>query len=224
MRLIIAALALAAAAPALAQTAAAPPAPVAADPARMAAAKQVIELVWPLGSLKRIMEGSMAAMREQGMKAAMGLKLGDMLDDKGKAAVGEATVGDMAKAADPHFEERLRITNDVMMREMVTLMAREEPAMRTAMVGVYARRFTTAELGDMRRFFETPTGRKYAAEALTMMQDPELVAAMQGMLPRLMGEMPAIIKKVEAATAHLPPPPKGAGDEGEEEAEQEVIG
>jgi hypothetical protein len=38
--------------------------------------------------------------------------------------------------------------------------------------------------------------------------DKELMQASFGMMPKIMEAMPAIMKKVEAATAHLPPPPK----------------
>jgi hypothetical protein len=45
--------------------------------------------------------------------------------------------------------------------------------------------------------------------------DPEMMQAMMGQMPKIIEAMPEMMKKVEAATAHLPPLPKpdAAGDE-----------
>jgi hypothetical protein len=41
--------------------------------------------------------------------------------------------------------------------------------------------------------------------------DPEMVNNMAKIAPTMMQAMPEIMKKVEAATAHLPPPPPPEG-------------
>lgn len=110
----------------------------------------------------------------------------------------------------------MRITNKVMMGEMGAIMSKVEPAVRDGLANAYARKFTAAQLRDLNRFFETPTGRFYAAESMMLFMDPEVMKSSMAMVPDLMKAMPAIGEKVKQATAHLPPPPNEQEEEGEE--------
>ena len=58
----------------------------------------------------------------------------------------------------------------------------------------------------MNAFFATDTGSAFARDYMMVFVDPEMMESMMGMVPEMMQSMPAIMKKVEAATAHLPPP------------------
>ena len=78
------------------------------------------------------------------------------------------------------------------------------------LASAYAGRFDTKQLQEMNAFFATPTGRAYAADSYIVMMSPEVMSKMQGLVPRLMKEMPAVIEKVKAATASLPEPRKYA--------------
>lgn len=211
-----------AAVPAVAQQAPAAPATPAAqapaDPARLAAARPVIDQVWPLGTYARIMQsamdqvmgGMLASMYD--MPASEFAKMGPN-GKAGTGADGNKTLRQLAAEQDPHFEERMRIGMTVMMQEMTGLMAEVEPDVRTALASAYARRFTTQQLGELRAFFDTPTGRVYAAESMTLMMGPDMMGAMQSFTPKILQRMPGIVAKVEAATAHLPPPPKKSADQ-----------
>ena len=57
------------------------------------------------------------------------------------------------------------------------------------------------------------------ADYLALMADPEMMREMASATPEIIKLMPAIMAKVEAATKHLPPPPKKAQDSGEGEDE-----
>lgn len=222
MRIMGFALALAAASPALAQQAGSAPAPVpvATDPARLAAAQRTIDMVWPIGTLKRVMKTNMDAVMDMAMSSTLGMSAGTLANMGGAelpAGQKDESLGELAVKADPHFKERFRITMGVMSDGMSAVMTGMEPEMRAAMAGAYARRFTTAELNDMNAFFATPSGRRYASESVTIMQDAELMRAMQALHPRLMGAMPGIIDKVKTATAHLPPAPAPADTEEQEQ-------
>lgn len=211
-RLIMAALA-GFGAPAMAQTATPAPATVAApvDPARLAAAKPVIDQVWPLGTYQRIMRASMDQVMQSVMGPMFDMKAADLARPTDPAAAKRArdrTLGQLAAQDDPYFPERMRRQMRVMTDEMTALMTRMEPGVRDALSHAYARRFTVEQLGDLRRFFATPTGQAYAADAMTLMTSPEMMAEMQRFAPEMMRAMPAIMAKIDAATKDLPPPPR----------------
>ncbi|HEX8256493.1 MAG TPA: DUF2059 domain-containing protein, partial [Allosphingosinicella sp.] len=111
------------------------------------------------------------------------------------------------RKADPHYDERMRIFMDVMFAELEKIMDREEPGIRNAMARAYARRFTVEEMRQLDVFFATPIGRKFALQSVMLMEDPELLAQTMSLHPRMQAQMPRVVEKVMAATAHLPPPP-----------------
>lgn len=216
----LAALAIAAAAPAAAQQHDGTPPPVAVaqagpvDPAKLVLARKAVDAVWPLGTYARLMGGQFQDMMDNMMGSMMGMRAADMSPVPGPAGsksgdqTGDKTMGEVMAEADPHFEERLRIMNRVMMAEMSPIMDRMEPAVREGLSRSFARKFSVAQLEDLNRFFATPTGAMYASESMLLAMDPEVMSAMMKMVPELMKEMPNIMARLEAATAHLPPPPK----------------
>lgn len=203
--------------PALAQAApSAPAASVAApEPARLAAARPVIDRLWPLGTYRRMMDGTMTQLMDAMMNSMFDMKASDMVGGvagpEATREMGDRTMGELAESADPHFRERMKITTDTLFAEMLPLMDKFEPAIRDSLTTIYARRFTAAQLADMDRFFATPTGKVYAEQWMMTFVDPEIAKNMAAFVPEFTQAMPAILKKVEAATAHLPPPPKPEG-------------
>jgi hypothetical protein len=216
LKKLILSLALAAAAPAVAaQTPASPqsaevPPP---DAARIAAAERFVTLVFPAGTMQRALNVGMGL----NMDAIFDLPAPPTPGQAEGTAEGGATLSEVMTARDPHFRERMRITSEVTNRIMGELFTEIEPEFRAAMVELFARRFTTAELNEMNVFFAAPTGQKYALMAPSMMSDPAIVRAMMAMMPRMMAAMPRITAEIASATAHLPPPPEAQGDDDEEE-------
>ena len=182
----------------------------------LALARTAVDFLWPLGTYERMMAGTKDIMIDGIMSAMFDVPVSDIAgleaealdpDDAGK------TMREVIGESDPHFEDRLRITNNVMLTEMIPLMAQLEPQIRDMLTRSYARKFTAAQLADMNAFFATPSGRAFAAESMMMFVDPELMSVIAEFGPTLMREMPTIMEKVEAATAHLPPPPRPEGGE-----------
>ena len=206
IRVVLAATSLAFAAPALAQTAPAPVPAGAIDPARLAAAEKVVAALVPEGVYMKMMRDQFPRMMDAMMAQMMGktaaeLGVPEAWDDDGK------TMGEAAASADPHFEERMKIMSRVMGEEMGVLFDKLEPRVRAGLSRSFARRFTTAQLGELDAFFATSTGGAFAEQYLLTFMDPEVMQEMMAATPELMKAMPEIMKKVEAATAHLPPPP-----------------
>jgi hypothetical protein len=193
--------ALLSAAPALAQ-AQAPVAPSAAtqpvDPARLALAEKTVVVLVPQGVYLRLMQKQFPAMMDA------------MLANMDVAMPGGR---EKARTADPAFDERMRILTRVMGEEMGPLMSRMEPSLRTGMARALARRFDMQQLTDFNVFFATPSGKAFGEQFISLFADPEIMGEMMKTMPMMMQEMPRIMKKVEAATAHLPKPPKPKGEQ-----------
>jgi hypothetical protein len=206
-----AALLFVAATPAVAQAPA--PAPAAPDPARLAAGERVAALLVPDGAYLRIMRDQFPQMMDATMGQMGAMKSSDF------GMPGDASAMDQVRKADPAFDERMRITTKVMSEEMGAVMGRLEPRVRVGLGRALARRFTAQQLADMADFFATPSGAAFARDYLGLMADPEMMREMAGAAPVIMKAMPAIMAKVEAATKHLPPPPKKAQDSAEGEDE-----
>lgn len=211
----LAILALGIATPALAQQTPSTALENAADPARVAAAKPVVDKLWPIGTYRRMMEGSMSQIMDSMIESMMGMKASDIIgpmDKSGKASETDGTksMGELATKADPHFRERTRIMMDAMTSGMIPIMEKIEPQVRENLTKIYAKRFSADQLADLGTFLATPSGKAYAEQSMLVFMDPEMIKGMQAFVPELMKSMPEILKKAEAATKHLPPPPKPA--------------
>jgi len=182
--------------PAWAQAPAAPAQAI--DPARLALADKTVAVLVPQGVYLRLMQQQFPAMMDA-MLANM-----DTMVPGGR---------DKARAADPVFDERMRIMTRVMGEEMGPLMSRMEPSLRTGMARALARRFDPQQLNDFNVFFATPSGKAFGEQFISLFADPEIMGEMMKMMPMMMQEMPRIMRKVEAATAHLPKPAKSKGEQ-----------
>ena len=183
-----------------------PPATAPVDPARLAIAQKVVGALVPDGVYLNMMRDKMPAMVDAMMAQMGGMTAADMgLPSKGDA---NETMDQAAAKADPAFRERMSISTRVMFEEMGKVFGAMEPRLRAGLSRAFARKFTAQQLADMDAFFSTPSGKAFASEYLATFVDPEVMAEMARATPEIMKSMPAIMKKVEAATAHLPPAPK----------------
>ena len=183
------------------------------DPARLAAARQTVDYIFPLGTYGRIMGKTMDTMMGPMMDGVGAMPLSSLAGMGGMtsadtAKLGKTTLADMMTILDPAYRKRMEISTHVMTTEMAKVMSEIEPGMRDALSHAYARRFDLSQLGELNRFFGTPTGRIYASESMTIMADPDIIAQMQGFVPTLLKRMPEVMTKVQQATASLPKPRK----------------
>lgn len=195
------------AAPAWAQTA---PASSAVSVSHQKAATRVVDKLWPLGTYRKMMDGTMSKMMDGMMQSVFGMKASDIVSpedaEKARKETGGKTLVELAEEKDPHFRERLKIFTDVMMREMVPLLEKVEPDVRESLTHIYARDYDEKQLAELDAFLATPTGQQFGRNWMMSFVDPEMVASMSKIAPTIMQAMPGIMKKAEAATAHLPPP------------------
>lgn len=200
-----------------------PAATIAADPAKRALAERVAASLWPDGTYGRMIDSMFGGkdgltdmfldMRPADLMGALAETM--VAEGKPKPEVKEGpepspTLREMFKAGDPHFDERMRIMVQVMGDEVRRIARPIEPKFRAGLAKSIERRFTREQLGPIAAFLETGPGRAYAAQSVTMFIDKDVMLAMAQSFPVVIKEMPAAFKKVEAATAHLPKPPKKA--------------
>ena len=182
---------------------------VAADPARQKLADTMAGKIIPPGSYEKMMKDMSVQLADTIIAQTLGMDASTFatVKDGNEAPADGKTLGELAAEADPNFKERMDIMMRVTFDEMGKLMSAMEPAARGALANVYARKYTTAQLTDMNGFFATPSGSTFAADFMSTFTDKEMMTAMMGQMPKMLEAMPEIMKKVEAATAHLPPPP-----------------
>lgn len=205
MKALLSAALLSIATPALAEPArpqAPPPAAAAAvDPQRLALARITVDALFPAGTSGRMVADMMSGSAIGGM---LDLSPPDLGVPAGKT--GKTSLRDEMKKNDPDFEQRMTIVGRVIGDEMTRLGPQIETPLRDGLAQSIGRRFTAAQLADINRFFVTDSGKAFGREVWLLWMDPAVFKGFIGTLPVLMKEMPGVMKKVEAATAHLPKP------------------
>jgi len=102
----------------------------------------------------------------------------------------------------------MQLQSRAMLDAMGDFFTTVEPDIREAMAQAYANHFTLAELTDLDRFFNTPSGAKFSSQYMTIASDPAMMAVMKSMMPKMMQQMPQFIAAAQKATATLPKPRK----------------
>ena len=183
------------------------------DAARVAAARPVVDKIFPVGTYRRMMDGTLSKMMNSMMDGVMKMpiaqfaRIGGVPQDK-LAGLDETSMEQISAIIDPNFRERTKLGMDAMMASMVDMMDGFEPKVRDALTRAYARKFDDKQLDELAAFFKTPTGDLYARGSMMMFMDPEIMGEMQALMPEMMKKMPEMAAKAEAATKSLPPPRK----------------
>lgn len=183
------------------------PAPI--PQAQLDAARPVVARLFPEGSYRRLMGGTMRKMMDGMIGTALETPTADFARMSGVPleqvqSMKPASVGRAMAILDPHFRERTKLGMNAMMDAMTDMLSDYEPKVREAMTRAYARKFTPVQLAEMNAFFSTPTGSYFASENMALASDPEILAAAQGLMPEMMKRMPDFAKLMEEKTAQLP--------------------
>lgn len=202
MKLLTASMMLAVAAPVLAQgpSAVAPPDAGGAavgrptpDPERLAAAEHVVNRIWPIGTFRRIMVSTASTV--DGVADATS---SDILDwepssnsKEARRAQHEARTGRPLRQQSEEEVSAARVAANIaeLNASIAGLFDEVEPRVREALALVYARRYTLSELNELDAFFSTPIGSRYAADSLTLMNDPEMMAVMASLMDETMASI-----------------------------------
>lgn len=182
-----------------------PPQP-APDPMRLPFAHTTALALLPPGAFGKAFGDMMGGLFER----VMDMRESDFPGVKaaGKVAPGGQTVRQSLVAKDPYFNERARLTRAAIEAELVRYSAVLEPRLRDGLARALARRFDQRQLTDINAFFATPTGKALSSQYVGLWFDPDLMRSTIAGMPELVQLMPGSIERIQAATAHLPKPPK----------------
>jgi len=179
------------------------------EEARLGEAMTVVTKLFPQGTYAKMMEESMAPLLE-GMMGSVGgspaitlstltgidpLTLGAVKDDKLEAAL---------KLLDPRATERNAAIGATMFEIISDVVIEIEPAYRAGLARAYAVRFSAEELADLGTYFDTPVGKKYAAESFLIFADPQVMSAMNEVMPVMMQRMPAMMEAMGSVAEEFP--------------------
>ncbi len=184
-------------------------------PERLAMSRTTVKNLCPDGTYARMLDGMMDSVMDRILdfsEADLGLKGKD-----GKPPSKE-TLRQAAVKEDPHFEERMKITERVMMEELAKLGAIMEPRLREGLARSMARRFDEKQLTDINTFLATDSGRAFGSQSMAMWVDSDVLRGMMGSFPEIISALPGAMQRLETETAHLPKPKKK--DEGKENADK----
>ena len=174
-------------------------------PERLALSRVTVTGLFPDGTYGRMLDGMMDSVIDRVMnfsEADLGLKGKD-----GKPPSKE-TLRQAALKEDPHFEERMKITERVMMEEMAKLGTILEPRLREGLARSMARRFDERQLTDINAFLATDSGRAFGSQSMAMWVDSDVLRGVMGSFPEIITALPGAMQRLEAETAHLPKPKK----------------
>jgi hypothetical protein len=180
---------------------------IAAAPSPLAA--NIAAKLFPDGTYRKMLGDSFSKMMS-GMIDQMGnVPLGDLVKSYGvdadvAAKLDKATVNKIMAILDPAFKERMRLVMDGMFKGMIPLFEKMEPDLRAGLAESLAYRFTASELGELKTFFATPTGSRFAGQQMLLFMDPAVMGRMQAQMPKIMEAMPTLVGDAAKAAATLP--------------------
>lgn len=184
------------------------PAGPAPDPVRLAAARGVVQTMFPTGAYSKAMTGFVDKMIENGLnmsEADFAEFASAARPAKGKTAKPPSTIPfrQGLAAEDPGFDAKLAAVRAFMGKTMDKLGAAAEPALRDGMARSLARKFDLAQIGEINAFLATPTGQAYGREMIGLWFDPEVIRGSFATFPEMMRMMPDVMQDFTALDAQI---------------------
>ncbi|MEE9433273.1 MAG: hypothetical protein V3V15_03435 [Sphingorhabdus sp.] len=175
------------------------------DPERLALAQKISAKLTPDGGYANSMANMFDEIIRPMSEAFLGMKTDAMsaltgIDKKEIGKLSEEKQKAIAAILDPIGKDRAKLAFDHMTPFISEAMAAMEPAIREGTARAYARKFSTRQLTELGRFFETSTGGFFAAESYALQADPEIRRATSQAMPlmfeKAMGSASSMLEKL----------------------------
>ena len=169
---------------AVAQTAAAEPAVTQPDAAQLAAAAGLMDVLMPPSQRDAMIDNIVNGMLQTIFSSLSNQPhLKALLESEPRA-----------RPVFERFLARQRALAGASMRDNM-------PGLIDAMTIAYARRFTLGQMAEMERFFRTPTGQAYVAQAGSIMNDPAVASWQQRVMTQDLARSPDEIARLQREMA-----------------------
>lgn len=177
--------------------------------ARVPMAQSVVIKLFPEGTYVKMMDEAMGPMMDSMLGNIAGspaILLMEMtgLSPSELSDIDNARLEAAVELLDPGAKARNAEIADMSMSLMSDIVVQIEPSYRAGLARAYAVRFTEAELTELDAYFATPVGSKYAAESFLIFADPQVMSAMNQMMPAVMEAMPAMMGDIGDIGARYP--------------------
>jgi len=163
--------------PALAAQASAPTPPVTrpaeVDPVSLEMAHQILDIGYPPARRSEMFASVMKAMTDQA----------------------RANMAQFGLADDKDFQAVLDRTTQRMWDQMSVTMSASLPDIFESMAHAYARLFSREDLAAMLAFAKTPAGQHFFQRSPGILTDPDVTAANQRVMTKLMAKLPDIVRQ-----------------------------
>lgn len=162
-------------------------------PGQLALAQTTTTALIPPGSLEKMLDNLYGKLfkgllGEFGGMSDVMLSIKTGVDSEKIATLDEKSKTAIADLFDPYRKQREDQLMTVVKPLISEALSDLEGPMRNGLAHAYARKFTSAQLGEMNAFFATPTGKAYSAEWMALQADPEVMLAMIKAVPPLVGK------------------------------------
>ena len=179
------------------------------DAERMAAAKAVVEHLFPAGSYARVMNETLekvvrAAVAKERDRQLSEIAVMGWLTDEQFQQLSDENIEAMIAIIDPASNKRMNAVRQAMAAELANAMSQIEPDIREGLILTYAQRFTPEQLIEINNFFSTPAGSQYAHESLPIFMAPEVMGQMTSKISKVGDQLPAMFEAVSMAVAGMP--------------------
>jgi len=171
------------------------------EEARVPAAQSVVLKLFPEGTYAKMMDETMAPMMDGLLGNIAGSPAIQLMELTGMApsqltSVDEVNLGEAVALLDPNAGARNAEIADMTLSLISDVVVQIEPSYRAGLARAYAVRFTQDELTDLDTYFATPVGQKYASESFLIFADPQVMSAMNEMMPAVMEAMPNMMGNI----------------------------
>ena len=156
------------------------PAAAPVDPARLAAARGLIDEIFPPKRREAMIDSMLRPMMAN---------IRRVVAESPKFGAGS----NANSTSDVIIDQFMRDQE----KTMFTQLHESLPGMVDAMAHAYARNFTVAQLTDLKQFFTTPAGQAYVEKVPKIMGDPSVLAWQRKVMMQSMGKVKANMASLE---------------------------
>lgn len=176
---------------------------------RVPAAQAVVLQLFPEGTYAKMMDETMKPMMDgilgniAGSPAILLMELTGLAPSE-LTAIDDAQLNEAVALLDPNAKARNAEIADMTLSLISDVVVKIEPSYRAGLARAYAVRFTEDELVGLNTYFSTPVGQKYANESFLIFADPQVMSAMNEMMPAVMEAMPGMMGNVGEIASKYP--------------------